>query len=59
MERLDGVAIETASGTAVSATCGRLPAWEPPPFVTANHAAVDGALRRLHIRGVTVVVGTR
>ena len=47
-----------ASGAAVSATCGLLPGWEPPPFVTANRVAVDGALQRLHARGVTVAVGT-
>lgn len=47
-----------ASGTPVSATWGRLPAFEPSPIVTANRPVVDGAMRQLHARGATVVVGT-
>jgi imidazolonepropionase-like amidohydrolase len=47
-----------ASGTPVSATCGRLTAYPQPPIVAANRPAVESAMRRLHALGGTVVVGT-
>jgi imidazolonepropionase-like amidohydrolase len=47
-----------ASGTPISATCGLLPGFEPPPFVRANRAAIDEALVAIHQRGGTVVIGT-
>jgi imidazolonepropionase-like amidohydrolase len=47
-----------ASGTPVSATGGALPGHEPPPRIAANRPVVEGALRRLHDLGGTLVVGT-
>jgi imidazolonepropionase-like amidohydrolase len=55
---LDVVDRIVASGTPVSATCGLLPEFAPPPFVRANRAAIDEALAAVHRRGGTVVVGT-
>jgi imidazolonepropionase-like amidohydrolase len=47
-----------ASRTPISATCGLLPGFVPPPFVVANRGTIDDALAEVHRRGGTVVVGT-
>ena len=46
------------SGIAISATCGLLPEFSPPPFVLANREVIEEALAAVHRRGGTVVVGT-
>jgi imidazolonepropionase-like amidohydrolase len=46
------------SGTAVSATWGRLPGHQAPPIVEANLPVIDAAMHRLHALGVTIVIGT-
>lgn len=47
-----------ATGTPVSATCGVLPGFVPPPFVRENRVRMLDGLTMIHRRGGTVIAST-
>jgi len=56
--RVDVIERIVSSGIPVSATCGLLPEFEPPPFVRENRGVITDALADVVRRGGTVIAST-